>query len=65
MYEIVKWKICVYIYIYIYYIILYMYIQIENVLENNYLEVFTNTYSCACMKGFVHFVQQIYVYKSI
>ena len=42
-----------------------MYIQIENVLENNYLEVFTNTYSCACMKGFVHFVQQIYVYKSI
>ena len=43
----------------------YMYIQIENVLENNYLEVFTNTYSCACMKGFVHFVQQIYVYKSI
>ena len=31
MYEIVKWKICVYIYIYI---ILYMYIQIENVLES-------------------------------
>ena len=32
-----------------------MYIQIENVLENNYLEVFIkNTYSCACMKGYMY-----------